>query len=369
MDQKRVRTMMGLMVALMLWSCTPSSDDAPEIRTADLPPLESNHVLTISDADSGSEELFFQQVSTVLSDSKGRIYIPDMDRSVLEIHIYDREGNYVNSFGGVGSGPGEFQSLLNLSFGADDRLFAFDVMQARNTIFREADENEWTVDNIFQIEGSRYSIAATGEEGALVLRQSIQQPPGDGAFWFEHEMATGQIEEGLREPNVLQIRDRGYLSDGIMTEMPFGRRTLVASDQNGSIYIVWSDRLEIAVYDVNLELTDSITVNLPNLPVSSEERDEAIDRAPANLHTLVRQHMPENKPVLRELWVDPVGNFWVHTYDSPEYLVIDGSGTPLASFDLPDDVRFQYVDEERIYAVRMGDEGYEVLVYAYQLNS
>lgn len=342
--------------------CSQNSDQVAEVHTSELPRLELDHQFLISD----SEEIFLQQITEVKSDSKGRIYVPD--QRALQIHVFDPDGTYLTSIGRDGSGPGEFQSLLRIYIGPKDQLIAFDVMQARNTIFIE-NNNSWEAEQIFMIEGHRYGIESTDSDGNVILRQSPPQYPESGAFWYEHELAAGDLESGLIEQNILTIKDMGHLvlDNGYMQQIPFGRTTVVATDPVGNIYLVWNEQFEMAKYNAKMEFIDSLSVEIPNQPISSEDNRDAMDRAGNNFRSLAREHMPDSKPVINDMFVDENGNIWLQTFDSPEYFVLDREGTPLKSFDLQDDLQVVHVDEERLYALKMGDEGYQIHVFDYRL--
>lgn len=343
-------------------SCTQTDNQAPDLNTSEVPQLELDHQFTISDTD----EIILQQITGVKSDSEGRIFLPD--QRALQIHVFDSQGDYVTSIGREGSGPGEFLSLLKIYIDQSDKIIAFDVRQARNIIFTENNDS-WEPEYIFMIEGQRYSIESVDSLGNVILRQSPPQRPEPGAYWYEHELATGNLTSGLKEQNVLTFKERGNLvsDNGAMQSIPFGRTTIVSTDPMGNIYLVWNEKFELKTYDATMQLIDSFSVPIPNQPISSEERNEAIDRLGNNFKSLGREHIPETKPVISNMFVDGNRNIWLQTYDSPEYLVLDPEGTPIGSFDLEDDLRLVNVDKDRLYALKMGPEGYQVHVFDYML--
>ncbi len=343
-------------------SCSQKNNQVPNLNTSEVPKLELDHQFTIFD----TEEIILQQITGVKSDSEGRIFLPD--QRALQIHVFDSQGEYLTSIGREGSGPGEFLSLLKIYINQSDQLIAFDVRQARNIIF--ADSNgSWEPENMYMIEGQRYSIESVDSVGNVVLRQSPPQRPEPGAYWYKHEFATGNLTSGLTEQNVLQIKEMGYLvlDNGAMQQIPFGRTTVVATDPLGNTYLVWNEKFELARYDATMELTDSLSVPIPNQPISSEERNEVIDRLGDNFRSIGREHIPVTKPVISNMMVDGNRNIWLQTFDSPEYLVLDREGTPIGSFDLEDDLRLVHVDENRLYALKMGSDGYQIHVFDYML--
>ncbi|MEX1261897.1 MAG: 6-bladed beta-propeller [Balneolaceae bacterium] len=344
------------------FSCSQDSDQLAEINTSELPQLDLELQFSISDP----EDVFLQQIGDVKSDSEGRIFL--LDQRALQIHVFDSSGKYMTSIGREGSGPGEFRSLIKMYIDQNEQLFAFDVREARNTIFAENNTN-WELKDIFSIDGQRYGIESADSEGNVILRQSPPQTPEPGAYWYEHELATGNLSSGLTKQNVLKIKEMGnlVLDSGFMIGIPFGWTTVLNTDPHGNIYLVWNEQFELAKYNAQLEFIDSLSVNIPNQPISSETRNEAIDRLNDNFKALGRKHVPDNRPVISNMFIDANENLWLQTFDSPEYLVLDREGSPLKSFDLVDELRLVHVDENRLYASKVGVGGYQLHVFDYQL--
>lgn len=57
------------------------------------------------------------------------------DRSDLTLQLMDEQGKVLSVAGGEGRGPGEFQSIISLHFGYDDRLYVIDSLSLRITIY------------------------------------------------------------------------------------------------------------------------------------------------------------------------------------------------------------------------------------------
>jgi hypothetical protein len=358
---KYLSLLITLTISISL-SCTNQQDQNAEVITSELPELELVHQFSITD----TEDLILQQISGINTDSEGRIFLTDI--RALQVHVFDADGDYISSIGRAGSGPGEFLHLVRAFVDPNDRLFVHDVRQARTTIFIE-NNNSWEPDQIFTIEGQRYGIDGADIDGNVILRQSRQQYPGEGAFWYEHELAAGNLSEGLIKPNVLTIKDMGFLSsgDGALQRIPFGRTTVVSTDPDGNLYLVWNEQFEMAKYNAKMEFIDSLSVNIPNQPVSTEENRNALDRVGPNFRALAREHMPDSKPVIINMLVDKSGNFWLQTFDTPKYLILAPDGAPLKSFDLEDGLQLLHIDEKRIYTLEQLDEGYRIQIFDYQL--
>lgn len=351
-----------VLLPMSFLSCEPAASETEEINTSGLPEIELIHQFTISD----SEDFFMQMITGITSDSKGRIYLKD--GRAFKIYVLDPEGEYLTSIGGEGSGPGEFRSLLRFFTDPNDRLYVSDIREARTTIFSE-NENVWEPANLFLTEGERYSVVTADGEGRLILRQGIMNAPEPGVHWFTHELATGTLDKGVEEKKVITFRETANLinNDRMMVPLPFAPQTILATGKNGHLFMLWNEKFELARYNSRLELVDSLAISIPTQPVTQEEKDEIMNSFPGPFRSLLRDHLPERKPVVRNMHVDDNGNLWLQTYDSPEYLVIDPAGNPLGSFDLPGDLILQHVDKSRVYAMKMDDNGYQIRVFDYQL--
>ena len=55
----------------------------------------------------GGEDEFFGVITSIIEDEQGNLYV--LDSQLNEIKIYDAEGNFINTIGREGEGPGEFR--------------------------------------------------------------------------------------------------------------------------------------------------------------------------------------------------------------------------------------------------------------------
>lgn len=344
----------------LIISCSAEPDTVGEIRTGDLPSIELEHLLSINEPDGQ----YFEFIMGIKSDSKGRIYLADQRAN--RIHVYNSDGEYITGIGREGSGPTEFRGIVEMFIDRNDRLFIYDISNARSVVFEETD-GEWRPNKFLSIEGTRLGVISGDINDNVILRQSKDQMPTPGAYRYVHSLAKGHLDSGLIENSVIEFRERGYMvrDDGYMDRIPFGRTTLLATDPDGHLYMNWNESFDVAVYNSKIDLVDSISVNIPNQLISSEERSEILNSADL-FRALIQNHMPETKPVAKNMWADGEGKIWLQTYDLPEYLVVDQTGTPLGSFDLEEGMEIYHVDENRVYTLKMDDEGYEVDLFSFK---
>ena len=71
----------------------------------------------------------FGVISRVLSDSEGNVYI--LDSQLSEVKIYDADGNFLNTIGREGEGPGEFRNPSDMFFTPDGSVAVMQMMPGR----------------------------------------------------------------------------------------------------------------------------------------------------------------------------------------------------------------------------------------------
>ena len=68
-------------------------------------------------------------------DSKGRLYVSDTGAFVIQ--VYDSEGNYLRSVGGMGDSLGQFARVKGIAVDRENRLFAADAMSQVVQVFND----------------------------------------------------------------------------------------------------------------------------------------------------------------------------------------------------------------------------------------
>ncbi len=352
-----LKTVLFFTTIASLTSCSAGEQSADEIRTAELPEIELNHLFTLDEP----EGIFFERIQFIQTDSQGRIFLADQEAN--HILVYDETGDFITTIGREGAGPDEFRAILNMFVDENDQLIIFDMANNRSVFFTE-ENGSWQPEEFVTIEGTRFGVQTVDKAGNYIVRQSRNRMPEPGAYWYVHVLGTGSLQEGLMDDDAIEFREMGYLvrDDGMMNGIPFGRTTLLARGHDGKLYMTWNEDFEVAVYDAKLEPADSIQAAIPNQSVTTEERRERLDRLD-QFRSLASEHMPDTKPVAEGMWVDRQQNIWLQTHDSPEYLVLDSRGEPIGSFDLEGERRILHVDGERVYTLLSDDEGYAVDIF------
>jgi hypothetical protein len=357
--QKQLLIILSILLTI---SCSSGEETEGEIRTGELPGVGLERLFTIDEP----EGQFFENITAIDTDSVGRIFLAD--QRAHKVYVYGREGQFLTAFGQEGAGPADFRAILRFMIDENDRLIIFDMINNRTVVYEEEDDN-WNPVSFMSIEGTRFGAEVVDRNGNVIVRQSKNQMPEPGAYWYIHELAPAHLDSGIIGEKRVDFREMDFLvtDDLSMRRIPFGRTTLVAAGKDGRYYMTWNESFDVKVYDMSLNVIDSVSAPVPNLPVTQEERSAELEAAGPQFRSLAATHMPDTKPVARSMMVDTAGNFWLQTYDSPEYLVLDSDGNPLGSFDLPeDDEQILHVSSDRLFTVHTGDDGITITVYEFR---
>lgn len=116
------------------------------------------------------DEIVFGSLYSTVVNSEGDIFSLDA-RQKLIFH-FDSTGNFLNTIGGEGRGPGEFESVYDMITLDDSRLLVYDYMQARSTIFDEEGAVQKIINMEFQGKAISNIRKITEDEILLTIFQN-----------------------------------------------------------------------------------------------------------------------------------------------------------------------------------------------------
>jgi hypothetical protein len=147
-----------LSISVLLNSC--AKEEEAEVNLAE---LQLSKVLAIeSNEENIGSAPILPFVADVAVNSEGYIFIFTGQDS--KFHIYDQDGNWVNSFGRSGAGPGELGQISTIYIDSRDRLIVADRGNGRISIF---DNNG--------------ALITTSSSGGINTIRSVREMP-DGRF-------------------------------------------------------------------------------------------------------------------------------------------------------------------------------------------
>nr|XP_006819802.1 PREDICTED: tripartite motif-containing protein 2-like [Saccoglossus kowalevskii] len=152
----------------------------------------------------------------VVRPADGMVYVSDWDGLVVEktnkdghwIRKYTADGDYIKSFGGYGSNPGQFKGPFYMAFDNHGLLFVGDVNNNRIQVFNIDDEYMYSFKCSGQEDGQIYAPSgiAIDKEGYVYvanLNNKLQKFDRSGRFICRIDKNT----DGLNIPNGVAVTD------------------------------------------------------------------------------------------------------------------------------------------------------------------
>jgi hypothetical protein len=356
----------------------PDLESAPsEHWTVDPAPL-----LTLGQAE-GEEPFLFSRIRASVTLHERGIAVADGLSN--EIRIFDGDGVHLRTFGGTGSGPGEFTHLRRAFPYRGDSIVATNFMGGTLQVF----SSKGDLGRSFDCDPASSSMSALHPEGALssgrfvvrAMRQLQTETPTEG---YHREYSVFQLCNPDGSPGSL-LEELPDLEFGTVIEsgrpmsypLEMGRRAVSAVVGDG-VFVGVTDRLELRGYDGDGAMTTILRVGIPPTPMSDriadrwiEDRLETVDDDEEERR--VRQRSgelpwPDSLPVFADLKGDAEGNLWVRRFvptyagGPDEWWVFGPDGSFRARVTLPPGLRLGAIGSDVLVGVMTDEWGVERVV-------
>ncbi len=325
---------------------------------------------------SGDAEPYLGQIGEVEFLSDGSLLVEDHQTD--ELRLFDLSGDVERLVGGPGSGPGEFQSLTELTVTPGDTAYTYDRRLYRISVFGPDGDLLRTV-ALTREDGGYGTLAldawALDSEHLLLHRlgpydttNAEPHPRRDerDALLFALD-GKGGVRAG-------PIRFNGGYSaefDGGDAAAPFANRPAIAVGA-GSIVHGSARVYQLTVSTPDLKPKRIIRWSGWEEPLTNEEVQAARDTIEAGLGELQAQRpdlarrlveamfspniLPEIRPALGPIFIDEEGRLWVSRFipttnqwsQEDAWHLLDSDGRPLARVPLPPRARLAAVRKDRV---------------------
>jgi len=302
------------------------------------------------------------------ADSEGNIYLISPKSSDNVIFAFDKEGNFVRTFGRKGQGPGELQAqvygslFLNVTF--KDEIAISDHNNNKISFFRKDGSlvKETKLD-------SRTGFAMPLENGNYLIVKSIINPQGDYINQRLLILGNGQFEE-------IKELDRQSVPNPVIGKRLKGFYYVFSwSVAKQKIYTGFQERgYEIFVYDFEGKMIRKIKKEHRPVPVSEEYKKSYMKQFEAPVFAPIRSkiYFPDSMPAFHAFFTDDEGRLLVMTYEKGEnpgeyiYDIFNADGLFIGrkSLKIYNDENFLYakIKHSRLYCLNEKESGYKELV-------
>ena len=317
-------------------------------------------------------------IGAVAVDERETVYVVDELRKKIE--VFDSLGSNMGSLGGIGRDPGDFLNPTYLKvmgrslYAYDQNLFRTYRYSLPGLELEEVTELEFTarslgVDSLSEARPFAFEVLNDGN--FLVAFQKVNTPQDRQLVYYKVDPEGEVISDQL-----LAFKNRSlYVDEAVnpplIIMLPYEPETLTATDSNGRIYSAFSDHFLIHV-------AGSTGTNIGSRYYPFEKysliRSDAIDlyRDTHRRRAIRRASLPATWPALAAMKIDDKDRLWVATIISDltqyRWFVLEPSGEPLATFDLPREYKIMLIQDGFVYIKVFNSRKYSEEVLRYQLN-
>ncbi len=285
----------------------------------------------------------------------------------LTITTFDSAGRRINSVGGRGGGPGEFQNITWLQQCSDGDVYALDHALTRMTVL----EGNGSTVRQFSFSEPSATLDCSGK-GFAILKVSdvITEAPSEKSPRYMGQLIL-----------LSNSGDSVWAVSGIPVgeNRPLGLKTRIALGDD-RLYVGTSDSASVDVYDLSGRRQSALKVGGGVRSPTTHNYERAIDNLLAQLpggtaqvrdmfkQRLMAIPMPEHLPSYSDLFVDPDGLLWAVTSapgdEHTDLQVVAPSGQEVGSLRLPLEMRVLEIGRSYILGAYLGEDGQEhVAVY------
>lgn len=260
----------------------------------------------------GTPSTPFGVVAAVATDMLGQFYV--LDGLAQTVHVFDAHGEYLNSLGRRGSGPGEFQGAIDIAVSADSLIWVTDGMAGKHIVF--------------DLDGNVVRTVLRGYRGATLLGDRPFDVDGNYVDWmlrFPNETAfspsdvieaypvvVGAGAEADTMPPVRFWPDFIDLPGGRQPAVFFSPTLLIAMDGHGTIWFSDSRDYRVGKRSLAGDTIGELRLREEAALVSDDDRNQLRDLAHGRASML--QHidvLPDRKPIIVGIFPDGAGRVLV----------------------------------------------------------
>lgn len=357
---------------------TACSAESEEITIMDLPELILSKSHTITESD----ELLLGSITALHADSEGNLILTDTQQRY--VHAVDPLGNFIQTIGARGSGPGEYQFPGLVTTGTDDSVHILDWSTRNVSTFSKSDGG-WVFSSNFPVDfsatGFYSSMFATAPDAFYAVTRPNVFTDEDGLSVVMQVGLDGTVERDsvFTFPPPEQFT---MMQDGMprmsTTNPLMHRQGRITDDYAGNLYFGWTDSLYIKKKEAGANSFKlHISLDLPVREFTSVIGDSLMNSF-ANMlegnnqaRRDFRESFPETLPAFNILMADDLGYLWVSVFDTdgkPEWIIFDADGNPVYKTTLDDGYRLGALRHGNAYLISTDDDGLPlvtVMEYSY----
>jgi hypothetical protein len=304
--------------------------------------------------------LGISQIRSVDMDRDGNVYFI----SNSQIFKFDSQGNFIQTIGQEGKGPGEIHRAGELRLTVDQKISIYDAGNRKFLFFNKDGSLVKEIKDISKI--SVFGGAMCLDNGNFLFEEIEFDPEGKEMSYHltvldETFDKIKDLDGKVTRENPLQSA-RYNLFDPYFSYQITEDRIYIANPQK--------ENLEIEIYNLQGELLKKIKKQSREIKIPEEYKQKIIDgMSKGSMWDLLKDkvYMQENFPPLKFLYFDDEGRILVETYEKGEnpgeYIldIFNSDGVFVGRKSLKEALG-RKLKNNRMYCAREKESGYQELV-------
>lgn len=285
-------------------------DDVKVIRNPAEPvygeiPFDLEEDLSIGRED--DENYLFYRAVDVAVDEQDNIYV--LEYRNCRIQKFDRDGNYLQTIGRKGQGPGELERPIQLLLDKTGKIYVKDGRKVK--IF----DREGNYLRDFLLKNYPFELFTDGE-GNIWGKFSVRTESGQ-AMSFDHVNSQGETVKTIASyPYGATFKRSGDVTWGVSHQYLFDLQ--VAKIDDNTFCYGYSKDYELNIIDEKGDLLFRIRKEEPDYPITEKEKDKIrgqFKRAPEQVRKAIL--FPDHRPFFGPILTDDKGRIYVLRIRSP----------------------------------------------------
>jgi len=322
-------------IALLSFACTYEDDSHNRLTMNSFTLLPMETVFEFTE----SEDLAFRHIRSMQMDDYGNVLVTDPTQQ--SVFMFDTKGNLIQKIGGNGQGPGEFQNVGSVLI-AHDSLFVSDGRSLKIEVFEYRDSKYNHVRTV-SIENQQLlgNLIGLEERGILIKNDIMLFPSGQNNPTDTPISLIGHNGKIVRD-TLFSVPLHEFVIDD--SEVPFvagkifGNTSQLAFNNRNKVYSLWSETLNLDYFTLEGEKHNAFSYTLQPVTITKAEQDSALNLWENPHRTVMRQHMPDVKPIASNLMVDDQQRIWIELLTEElehGWYAFSPSGEPLFRINIP----------------------------------
>ena len=363
-------TVVTLGIALLTSSCTSSETEDRDYPFSTVDTLESGEVVVHNEGvplwssdnawrveeqfrighETHDDALVFGSIQSFDVDAHGRIYV--LDRQTQEVLVIGPGGELLRTFGGMGTGPGEFESARAVDISSDGHVYVMEMQKGQLSILDSLGQYmQMQRINSVGWDYSNYpgGFDRLGRYNAAVI---VQEDDVSRLALARFDASFGAIDTVAIPKSPVEIEEFTHVSDdGSMTmsaDIPFQESFVWRFSANGNFWTLLTKAYQLAEVMPTGQVLRTIATDYDPIAVTSTNRQEI--REDLNWFTsqggkIDMSRIPSTQPAAEGFFSDDEGHLWVQRVMPDDEMagssfdIFNSEGLFLGQVQLPFDPR------------------------------